>query len=241
MSTSYNGWSASPSLATRPLVVAGESFVPGVRDNDDVYTVLRYVSEQVHKRVEPIVRSDWHQMDDWGYNYRASTGNAYALSCHASGTAIDYNATRHPYGVRGTFTAAQISEVHRILDEVRVVEWGNDWNLPDGMHFEIDGSYAEVAAAAERIRQNQGEPPMADSDVILQKLKELDNKVERGNEQNSRIINKLNKSREREVVMQEELAEILDQLDADSPVRRKLNTIIAKLKEHTAEDPDAEA
>lgn len=237
MPYSYNGWSASPYLDTRPLQVGTETFVPGVRNDPNVYTVLKYVAEQVNARVERIYAPGWHSMDDWGYNYRASTGNQNALSCHASGTAIDYNATQHPYGVRGTWTSEQRAEVHRILAEVRVVEWGDDWNLPDGMHFEIDGSYAEVAAAAERIRDNQGEPPMADSDVILQKLKELDNKVERGNEQNSRIINKLNKSREREVVMLEELSGIADELDADSPVRTKLNNIIGRLREHTAEEP----
>lgn len=235
MSTSYNGWSASPSLSIRPLVVAGEPFIPGVRNDENVYTVLRYVAEQMHERVEPIVRSDWHQADDWGYSYRASTGNSYALSCHASGTAIDYNATRHPYGVHGTFTAAQIAEVHKILNEVQVVEWGNDWNLPDGMHFEISGTYAEVASAAYRIRNKTEEPPMADYDQIL---KDIKSGVERGNAQNSRIINKLNKSREREVVMLEELSGIADELDADSPVRRKLNNIIVKLKEHTAEEPE---
>lgn len=236
MSTSYNGWYASPSLDTRPLTVAGESFVPGVVNNDDVHTVLMYVAVQMHERVEPIVRSDWHQMDDWGYSYRSSTGNSNYLSCHASGTAIDYNATRHPYGVHGTFSSSQIAEVHKILNEVQVVEWGNDWNLPDGMHFEIDGTRAEVATAAYRIRNKQEEPIMADYDQILRDIRDG---VNRGNAQNSRIINKLNKSREREVVMLEELSGIADELDADSPVRNKLNNIISKLKEHTAEDPDA--
>lgn len=152
MPYSYNGWPASSSLPLRSLVVAGEAFVPGVLDDPDVWTVLNYVAQQMHERVEPIVRDDWHQMDDWGYSYRASTGDSSALSCHASGTAIDYNATRHPYGVHGTFTQTQIAEVHKILAEVDVVRWGNDWNLPDGMHFEINGSKAEVAAAADRIR-----------------------------------------------------------------------------------------
>ena len=153
MATSYNGWYASPNLALRPLVVAGESFVPGILDNDDVYTVLRYVAEQMHERVEPIVRDDWHQMDDWGFNYRPTT-NDNSLSCHASGTAIDYNATRHPFGVWNTFTPAQVNTVHDIIDDLPIV-WGGDYrNTPDDMHFEIMGNAAAVKAAAARIRNN---------------------------------------------------------------------------------------
>lgn len=153
MATSYNGWYASPTLPLRPLVVAGESFIPGIVDDDDVYTVLQYVAEQMHLRVEPIVRADWHQADDWGFNYRETT-NDTTLSCHASGTAIDYNATRHPYGVAVTanFTTAQIATIHDIIDDLPII-WGGDYRYSaDGMHFEIAGNKATVAAAAARIR-----------------------------------------------------------------------------------------
>ena len=55
---SYNGWPASKNPADfgglEKLVVAGESFMPGVRAGD-VATVLRYVAEQMHRRVEPVV------------------------------------------------------------------------------------------------------------------------------------------------------------------------------------------
>lgn len=240
---SYNGWPASPSLNTVPLVVHGETFPGGVRP-DPVYTCLKYVAEQFHARVEPIVRADWHQADDWGFYYRLSTGSAYYLSCHASGTAIDINATRHPYGIPAyrTFTAEQIREIHQILAEARVVEWGGDWNLADGMHFEISGSYAEVAAAAARIRDNQGEPPMADSDVILARLNKLDEKVDRIAAQGSRVIKKLNASREREANAAQMLRdldqELDDKLGTDSPVRKQLRALKRELEEHAAEEPD---
>lgn len=155
MATSYNGWPASPNLPLRPLVVAGEAFVPGVLDDDDVWEVLRYVAQQMHERVEPIVRADWHQMDDWGFNYRETT-NADSLSCHASGTAIDYNATRHPFNVPASrnFTTQQIATIHEIISDLPIV-WGGDYrNTPDAMHFEIMGSRAAVASAAARIRNN---------------------------------------------------------------------------------------
>jgi D-alanyl-D-alanine carboxypeptidase len=154
MATSYNGWPASPTLALRPLVVAGESFVPGIVDDDDVYTVLQYVAQQMHERVEPIVRSDWHQADDWGFNFRPTTGSLLTLSCHASGTAIDYNATRHPYDVSPSrnFSTAQITEIHNIIRDLPIV-WGGDYRYhPDAMHFEIMGSRTAVKAAADRIR-----------------------------------------------------------------------------------------
>ena len=154
---SYNGWLASRTPADfgglSALVVAGEPFAPGVRSGD-VHTVLEYVAEQLHRRVEPVVASAWHQADDWGYNYRPNRNNPRSLSCHASGTAIDYNATRHPNGKRGTFTAGQVAEIRRILAEVGgVVRWGGDFkDTKDEMHFEIVGSVSAVARVAASLR-----------------------------------------------------------------------------------------
>lgn len=156
MATSQNGWSASPDLDIRPLVVAGESFSPGIRDHKDVFTVLQYVAEQMHARVEPIVREDWHQADDWGFFYRANANDPNSLSNHSSGTAFDYNATRHPNGVptKNTFTAKQIGEVHKILNEVdHVVRWGGDYTrTQDAMHFEINAGPSEVGRVASGLR-----------------------------------------------------------------------------------------
>lgn len=157
MSRSQNGWYAGPDLRTRPLVVAGESFSPGVLDNDDVYAVLRYVAEQMHARVEPIVSAGWHQADDWGFYYRPNANDPTSLSNHSSATAFDYNATRHPNGVptRRTFTDRQIQEIHQILAEVSwVVRWGGDYTrTPDAMHFEINDNAAAVRYVATRLKQ----------------------------------------------------------------------------------------
>lgn len=156
METSYNGWTASPRPADfgglTKLVVAGEEFAPGVRSGD-VFTVLQWVAEQMHRRVEPIYAPGWHEADDWGYNYRQNR-NASNLSCHASGTAIDYNATRHPNGKRGTFALAQVAEIRRILLEARgTVQWGGNFGgTADEMHFEIAGNWLEVRDFANWIR-----------------------------------------------------------------------------------------
>lgn len=119
---------------------------PGVRTGD-VATVLFYVAEQFHRRVEPLV-AGWC----WGYSYRQNR-NAANLSCHSSATAIDLNAPRHPNGKRGTFTAAQVAEIKAILLEVgRVVRWGGEFTgTPDEMHFEIVASPATVAMIAGRL------------------------------------------------------------------------------------------
>ena len=114
-----------------------------------------------HQRVLAVrhgpVKGNRREADDWGYNYRKNT-NANNLSCHASGTAIDYNATRHPNGKSGTFTAAQVGEIRKILGEVdNVVRWGGDFTgTKDEMHFEICKSETDVSRTAARLK---GAPP----------------------------------------------------------------------------------
>ena len=155
MDRSYNGWTASDKPAEfggiTKLEVAGESFAPGVRAGA-VHTVLGYVAQQLHDRVEPVIAKGWHDADDWGYNFRQNR-NANNLSCHASGTAIDYNATRHPNGKSGTFSAKQVSEIRRILGEVdNTVRWGGDFTgTKDEMHFEIASDPTKVDRVAARL------------------------------------------------------------------------------------------
>jgi hypothetical protein len=108
----------------------------------DVATVLGYVATQLHTRVEPCING-WC----WGYTYKANVNNPSQLSCHASGTAIDWNAPDHPNGSSGTFTQAQRGTIYAILDEVQgSVSWLEGY---DEMHFEIcvdAGDLARVAA-----------------------------------------------------------------------------------------------
>lgn len=166
MPTSYNGWSASRNPADFgglvPLRVGTETFPPGVRAGD-VAVVLQYVATQLDARVEPVAFPGGHPADDWGYNYRPSKNSAALLSCHASATAFDYNATRHPNGKRGTFTKAQVAEIRRILAEAKnVVRWGGDFTgTPDEMHFEIDDDAAAVAQVAALLRGGNSATPTA--------------------------------------------------------------------------------
>lgn len=151
MVTSQNGWPASENLSRRPLIIEGVAIVGGIVDRADVATVLGYVAEQFHKRVERL-----QDPGCWGYYYRANRNDASSLSNHSSGTAIDLNAPKHPNGVATarTFSAKQIAEVHKILGEVDgVVRWGGDYTRTvDSMHFEIIGTAGSVARVAEKLR-----------------------------------------------------------------------------------------
>lgn len=99
--------------------------------------------------------------DDWSYAPRPVRGSTTVISNHASGTAIDLNATQHPRGAKGTFTSSQVKAIRRILDDFVdpvtgrcVIRWGGDYvSAPcDEMHFEINAPEAAVARVAERIQ-----------------------------------------------------------------------------------------
>ena len=170
MSRSQNGWSASPNLPLRPLVIDGIPFPPGIRDDDAVETVLRYVLEQYNRRVEPL-----RHPGCWGFNYRANANDPNSLSNHSSGTAVDVNAPAHPNGVATlrTFSRTQVACVHAILAEVRgVVRWGGDYTrTPDAMHFEINTDPATLHEVAEELRGNM---PLTDEDVARVAARILD-------------------------------------------------------------------
>lgn len=150
---SGNGWTASAHLATRPLVVNGVAFLPGIRDDDDVATVLGYVATQYAYRVEPL-----HNPGCWGYSYRANRNDPNSLSNHASGTAIDCNAPAHPNGTPPThsFTPDQITECHAIVRECApAIRWGGDYtHTLDPMHWEVNCDAAELHVVAERLRDD---------------------------------------------------------------------------------------
>jgi len=138
MAKSQNGWPAKANLKT--VVIEP---VKGVKlrivDNHYVEYVFTYLVQQYHKRVDKVTGP--HKADDWGFAYRANRNAPNSLSNHASGTAIDLDATEHPNGVptKKTFSQKQIQEIHKILAELDgVVRWGGTYTTtPDAMHFEI--------------------------------------------------------------------------------------------------------
>lgn len=154
MVTSYNGWAASKSAGAIDIdpefTAAGRRFPGGVK-RGPVSVVFRYLIEQFDRRVEEVDLYD--PGDEWGWYFKPSANDPDSISCHSSGTAVDVNATRHPNGKRGTFTAAQVKALREILAELDgVVKWGGDFKrVPDEMHFEIQGSAQEVARVAGRL------------------------------------------------------------------------------------------
>ncbi|MBF0722959.1 M15 family metallopeptidase [Sanguibacter inulinus] len=152
MATSQNGWQAvtsgsDPRLASFPWVTGKVLAGP-------VFTVLEHVARRFDAEVEGITVST-----SWGWAYRVISGND-DLSNHASGTAIDLNAPRHPLGASGTFTAGQVASIRSILAATSpAVRWGGDYSgRKDEMHFEINTDAATVAAVAARL--TGGLPPV---------------------------------------------------------------------------------
>lgn len=92
--------------------------------------------------IEPISAQQGPDADDWSWAEPTPIPGSPsgALSNHASGTAIDLNATLHPQGKRGTFTPEQTQMIRTKLAEYqgRLV-WGGDWDdsSVDEMHVEF--------------------------------------------------------------------------------------------------------
>jgi hypothetical protein len=148
--TSYNGWPASDDRSA--IGVVPSDWFPGGVKAGDVATVLGYVARQLDARVEPIV-AGWC----WGYTYKSNVNNPSQLSCHASGTAIDWNAPDHPNGSSGTFSQAQVGTIYAILDEVQgAVDWLQGY---DEMHFEISVSATDLAQVAASLPGGGGVSP----------------------------------------------------------------------------------
>lgn len=139
MPTSYNGWPvvqpSSPLL--HGWVIPDASRTMKLR-NGSAGFLLSHFTLWFHETIEAI---DEGTYDDWAYAYREVRGSS-GWSCHASGTAVDLNATRHPLG---TAPEANYSKKHiaAIRDRLRLyqgcIRWGGDYSgRKDPMHFEIN-------------------------------------------------------------------------------------------------------
>lgn len=168
--TSYNGWPAN----SDPNAIGidknwgakvgapphGSGGYAGGMKSGDVSTVFVYLVNRLHNEVEKMM-SDTGPLGYgcWGYSYRANVNNPSTLSCHASGTAIDYNAPKHPNGTStgpnggGGWSGSQYNQIKGILNEIGVISW---LTSNDPMHFEIKGSTSQVAAAAARLGSGSG-------------------------------------------------------------------------------------
>lgn len=154
---SQNGWDVVPVGATPENTPSGQPrirkfYLPNtgvsiwLRDGVAGF-ILADLAVTFHKSIEKI---SGPVMDDWGYAYREIRGGG-AYSNHASATAEDLNAPKHPLGAVNTFGRIQRFKIRRMLKRryKGVVRWGGDFNgRKDEMHFEIVGTHAEVRAVA---------------------------------------------------------------------------------------------
>jgi len=146
MATSQNGWPVVTS-GTSSTLVAIPRIVGRVRKGA-VATVFAAFIERFDREVEDVDLG----RDDWGYAYRPVRGKASGYSNHASGTAVDLNATRHVLGKVNTFSANQRAALARLLKDFPVIRWGGSYSgRKDEMHFEINASSAAVEALAKKL------------------------------------------------------------------------------------------
>jgi hypothetical protein len=151
MATSQNGWQANDRSVISASRIPGTNTVITMRDGD-VMVVLTECLRRFHLEVEPLDGPG--VMDDWGYAERPVRGSTTDLSNHASGTAADANATRHPLSKVGTFSRRQVDAIHAILRDLEgVVRWGGDYSgRKDEMHFEINAGPTAVGRVAAKVR-----------------------------------------------------------------------------------------
>jgi hypothetical protein len=165
MAESQNGWVVPPPERRTWAVVDlhGETVarIP-LRDGAAGF-VLAHLAAWFHDNVEQL---DGKVMDDWGGANRTIRGSSQ-ISNHASFTAMDLNATKHPLGKRGTFSELdRLVLVHRMnllaawavmgrtgnypqrrgnARPPLVIRWGGQYvNRADEMHFEIVGTVRQV-------------------------------------------------------------------------------------------------
>lgn len=159
MAVSQNGWSAftdysQPGLTSNPTVPGTDVKILGGLRSGAVLTVMLYAASRWHREVEPLVQD----LGQWGFGPRDIRGST-ELSNHASGTAIDLNAVKHPLGTdpAGNFTADQIFTIRKIITDLGgVLRWGGDYyGRKDGMHLEINSGPGQVEAMAQKIRAGQ--------------------------------------------------------------------------------------
>ena len=165
MPVSQNGYTAgNESLLTTITIPGGRLRVR----KGPVADIFTYLAQRFNDEVEPIAGP---VLDDWGYALRLIRGGV-STSNHGSGTAIDLNATKHPLGVKGTFTRKLVKAIHAILADLDgAVRWGGDYSgRVDEMHFEINADAAKVTEVAARLKEE--DMPTADevADATVAKL-----------------------------------------------------------------------
>lgn len=156
MVTSQNGWPANRRDFVSARNVPGSKVRLTVRTGPAGDLLL-----EVAALFDLLVRDIDGTADDWGYAERPIRGSTQ-VSNHASGTAIDLNATCWALGQPASvyLDDGQIAKVREIVAATGgVVRWGGDYrDRKDPMHFEINNgrSEADCARALAAVRTRYG-------------------------------------------------------------------------------------
>ena len=152
--TSYNGWTASK----EPAHIKIKSYaIPGtdlkIRCAEAVAPLIVGFCKEFNELIEPL---DGGQLDDWGYAFRMVRGTTDKLSNHASGTAIDLNATKHPLGKSGTFPAEKVPMIRALAKKYGLFAGLDYQHRKDEMHFEINISPKKVSELIKALGLGEG-------------------------------------------------------------------------------------
>ena len=146
---SYNGWPASKdveSIRIKSYAIKGSHVK--LRCAYFAAPLLVAFAEQFNELIEPI---DGGALDDWGYCYREVRQVPGKLSNHASGSAVDLNASKHPLGKAGTFSAEKVPMIKALAKKYGLA-WGGDYkNRKDEMHFELAIDPVKAAKLIEKL------------------------------------------------------------------------------------------
>jgi len=139
---SQNGWAASKDpneIHIKAFPVVGTHI--HLRCQATAGVILAAFAGEFNATVEKL---EGVTFDDWSYAYRPVRGKTTGLSNHASGTAIDLNAVKHPLGKQHTFTGPQ-EVILKALVKKYGIRWGGSYkDRIDEMHFEIIESPTQV-------------------------------------------------------------------------------------------------
>lgn len=150
MATSQNGWpvlqSGSPFL--HKWIVPGTNRHFYLRGGSAGFLLMHYVLFH-HEEIENISGGVW---DEWGYAYRPIRGQSSGYSNHASGTAIDVNATRYPLSTVHMAAWRMVKIRARLLIYTGCIRWGGDYSgRKDQMHFEINRPLGACESRAKKL------------------------------------------------------------------------------------------
>lgn len=167
MTTSYNGWPASPNRDTIHIVSVKIGTDTIIQMAAAVAPLFNFYGETYDRNIDNI-NGGVH--NDWGWNFRPTTGGG-SISCHASGTAADFDATSWPRGTNHMpyMMKEQIRALIRKINAAggkTMLKWGGEWfgEYKDQMHTEMasNTSPADVHRTMDVLRKL----PSIDASVV---------------------------------------------------------------------------